>query len=213
MVILIFISKLKTTYPTADLSWLIGEPELLDPIFAGRLAHLAESKGVKLELTEGYRSTERQTELYNLYLEYKRTGKGSIKSAAKPGTSWHEYRLAIDTSTQPIRGMNNAELKPYGLCKPIASEGWHIQPIETAGQTNRVAFAPEEVDDMTEAEVKKLIEESRTVYRRQSDVPSWAKPTIDKLILEGHIVPSADGSINLTQDLTRALVILDRMVG
>jgi hypothetical protein len=212
-VIQTLVSKLKTTYPTADLSWLIGEPESLDPVFAGRLAYLAKSKKVKLLLTEGYRSTTRQKELYAMYLKYLKTGEGTIKSAAKPGTSWHEYRLAIDTSTQPIRGMNNAELKPYGLCKPIAYEGWHIQPLETFGQKNRVAFAPEEEDDMTESEVRKLIAESQTVYKKVGDLPEWAKPTIEKLINNGHINPSQDGSINLTQDLTRALVILDRTVG
>lgn len=143
-------SKLNnTSYKVADPKiYLIGQPEELDPVFAGRLAYLAKDKGVKLKLTEGYRSTARQMELYNQYLEYKRTGKGSIKLAAKPGTSWHEFRLAIDTSTYPIRGMTNAQLKPYGLCKPIASEGWHIQPIETSGKSNKTAYAPEEVEEV-----------------------------------------------------------------
>ena len=148
------ISKLSNKYPVLDpANRLIGDYQNLDPIFAGRLANVC-----LMELTESYRSSERQAELYNQYLEYKRTGKGSIKSAAKPGTSWHEFRLAVDTSTQPIRGMTNAQLKPYGLCKPISSEGWHIQPIETLGQTDRKKWEPTE-DDMTKQEVIEIINE------------------------------------------------------
>ena len=148
------ISKLSNKYPVSDPSnRLIGDYQNLDPVFAGRLANVCP-----MILTESYRSTARQAELYNQYLEYKRTGKGSIKSAAKPGTSWHEFRLAVDTSTQPIRGMTNAQLKPYGLCKPIASECWHIQPIETLGQTDRKKWEPTE-DDMTKQEVIEIINE------------------------------------------------------
>ena len=148
------ISKLSNKYPVKDpVGRLTGDYQNLDPVFAGRLANVCP-----MVLTESYRSSERQQELYNQYLEYKRTGKGSIKSAAKPGTSWHEFRLAVDTSTQPIRGMTNAQLKPYGLCKPIKSEGWHIQPIETLGETDRKKWEPTE-DDMTKAEVIEIINE------------------------------------------------------
>lgn len=215
--IITYRSKLgATAYKTAPPEqWLTGaDYRELDPVFAGRLAYLAKDKKVNLSLTEAYRSTARQAELYQMYLDYKRTGKGTIKSAAKPGTSWHEYRLAVDTSTQPIRGMTNAQLKPYGLCKPIASEGWHIQPIETAGKTNRAAYAPEEVEDLTEAEVRKLIAESQTVYKMPEDVPNWAKPNINRLIAKGVIAPSEkDGSIDLTHEMVRILAIMDRMVG
>ena len=148
------ISRLSNKYPVKNpVGRLTGDYINLDPVFAGRLANVCQ-----MVLTESYRSSERQQELYNQYLEYKRTGKGSIKSAAKPGTSWHEFRLAVDTSTQPIRGMTNAQLKPYGLCKPIKSEGWHIQPIETLGETDRKKWEPTE-DDMTKSEVIEIINE------------------------------------------------------
>ena len=108
----------------------------LDPIFARRLAYAAKMTGNFISSSSAYRSTAEQTRLYNLYMQ------GKLKSAARPGTSWHEFRLAIDTSSQPIRSMTNATLKAFGLCKPVAGEGWHIQPIETLGKTNRTAFAP-----------------------------------------------------------------------
>lgn len=200
-------SKLSTKYERAEPSkHLSGSWHLyIDPVFAGRLAYLAKSKGVKIISNSAYRSTADQTELYRKFL------KGLVKSAAKPGTSWHEFRLAVDTSTQPFRNMSNAELKQYGLSKPISSEGWHFQPIETAGETDRRKWAPEEVeDDMTEAEVKKIIEEAKTVYKTANDIPEWGKPTISRLIKKGAIKPDASGAINITHEMLRILVIMDR---
>ena len=116
-------SKLSATaYPQANPDGkLTGKDhEQIDPVFAKRLAACCA-----MNLTERKRSSERQKELYRQKLA------GIIKSCAKPGTSYHEFGLAIDTSSQPIRGMTNAELAKFGLCKPLSKEGWHIQPIET----------------------------------------------------------------------------------
>lgn len=201
-------SKLSNKHPVADLSYLTGDTANLDPIFAGRLAYVAKINNGKFKITSGFRSYEDQVKMYNDYKS------GKLKAtAAVPGTSWHGSRLAVDTSTQPIRGMNNAQLKKYGLCKPLSREGWHIQPLETSGKTNRAAFAPEEADDMKKEEVLKIIDESRAVYKMPSDVPAWAKPTVDKLIKNGYLAPEKDGSINLTQEMLRTLAIVDRMVG
>jgi hypothetical protein len=66
---------------------------------------------------------------------------------------------------------------------------------------------------MTEAEVLKLIEQSRKIYKKPADLPDWAKPAIAKMIKAGHIAPGTDGSINMSEDLVRTLVILDRRLG
>ena len=142
------ISKLSNKYPVMDpANRLIGDYQNIDPVFAGRLANVCP-----MVFNRSYATKEEQQKLYDDFLS------GKIKSAAKPGTSWHEFRLAVDTSTQPIRSMTNAQLKPYGLCKPIASEGWHIQPIETLGETDRKKWDPTE-DDMTKQEVIEIVNE------------------------------------------------------
>ena len=49
-----------------------------------------------------------------------------------------------------------------------------------------------------------------TVYDKIENVPDWAKPSVQKLIDKGAL--QGDGaSLNLSQDLTRTLVILDRL--
>jgi len=136
-------SKLKTNYPTADpKEYLRGDIEGLDPIFAGRLAYVAKVNNAVFTITDGYRSYEDQVKMYNLY----KAGKLQA-TAAVPGTSWHGSRLAVDTSSQPVRRMTSAELTKYGLCKPLKNEGWHIQPIETAkmGTKCNMSLAPEDL--------------------------------------------------------------------
>lgn len=94
----------------------------------------------------GLRDTAEQKRLYDLY----KAGKGNI--AAAPGTSWHEYGLAIDLNryktnadgTGQYYGTINADyynwladkpevLNQYGLAHSVKGEIWHIQPIETIG--------------------------------------------------------------------------------
>jgi len=48
--------------------------------------------GHQIRIVEGYRSMERQTELYN----QGRTTKGNIVTNAKAGESWHNYGTAVD---------------------------------------------------------------------------------------------------------------------
>lgn len=215
-------SRLKTIYKhEAPESRLTGaDYRKLDPVFAGRLAFAAKDNGINLHLTEAYRSPERQAELYRQYQQYLKTGQGSIKLAAKPGTSRHEYRLAIDTSTQPIRGMANDQLAKYGLCKPIKSEPWHIEPIELMGLNItqiKDRYLPEEVEELTEAEVRKLVKEmiaeSDPIYKTSKDVPDWARASINKLIKEKVIAPNPDGSINLPHSMVRILAMMDRRLG
>ena len=59
-----------------------------------------------------------------------------------------------------------------------------------------------EEPDMTEAEVKKIIESTRRTYNSVSTVPAWAKPTVEKL--------TRNGKLDLTEELLRTLVINDR---
>lgn len=150
------VSRLNPTkYPWANPAAWIEAPdsaniELLDPVFLGRLAALAKSKRKVITLTSagGARDAATQMRLYKTL---------PAGQAAKPGTSWHEYGLAIDTVDGWLKGICNgatatqAELLKFGLFKPLAKgngagvvEDWHIQPIETQGipATRRPSFAP-----------------------------------------------------------------------
>jgi hypothetical protein len=142
-------SKLsKTAYQMADPDiWLTGNYKGLDPVFLGRLAYYAKwcfekglTKSKQMKINTGIRTDAFQLVLYNEAQTYKKTGKlgkYKVKNAAKPGTSYHgeHIMLAVDVDkTHPFYKASNADLAPFGLCKPLFSIGevWHGQPIETS---------------------------------------------------------------------------------
>ena len=64
---------------------------------------------------------------------------------------------------------------------------------------------------MTADEVKRLIEQSRTVYGTMDAVPDWGRATVEKLVRNGWLKGEGDGKgLNLSEDLLRTLVINDR---
>lgn len=74
-----------------DLSGL--ENEVADRVLA--LWSLALQQGISITLTSAFRTGQRQRELYNAWLARGRRG----LPAAFPGTSTHEYGLAVDLTT------------------------------------------------------------------------------------------------------------------
>lgn len=145
-------------YPTADpvkyLKALSGVDINIDPVFKGRLAAFARDHKAILEINSGYRSIERQKELFfaqggkydpKLGYYWPSTIPASKRTVAKPGSSFHNFRLAVDTSSAWAKQIDKdaatsmqKELLKYGLFKPMTKgngcsviEDWHIQPIET----------------------------------------------------------------------------------
>ena len=77
--------------------------------------------GKKLPIYEAFRSTEDQMAIYRKY------GGGR---AANPGSSTHEYGLAIDIPSAVADELDQLGLlKKYGFTRPIGEEKWHLEPI------------------------------------------------------------------------------------
>lgn len=163
-------SKLKNIYAVADWKeWVTFSkgviPEELDPVFLGRFAELCRRKGKKANILSGNRSTERQIYFYKKSGGKLVNGKwvGGNGTAAKPGNSWHERGLAIDTDTPWLKELDKdaktelqKSLIACGLFKPLTKgngksvlEDWHIQPIETKGMyaIDGKELEPVEVED------------------------------------------------------------------
>lgn len=49
------------------------------------------------------------------------------------------------------------------------------------------------------------------MYKTFENIPDWAKPSVQKLIDKGVLQGDGNGNLNLSGDLTRTLVILDRL--
>lgn len=79
-----------------------------------------EKTGKNININSGYRSIADQEKLYK-----------SMKPgmAAKPGSSLHNYGLAVDIPSNTANELDKLGLlSKYGMERPISNEPWHIQP-------------------------------------------------------------------------------------
>jgi D-alanyl-D-alanine carboxypeptidase/Transglycosylase SLT domain len=89
---------------------------------------ISESNG-RVTVTSGFRTFEEQQELYQRYL----SGSGNL--AAKPGTSRHEFGLAVDFGGDLDLAAELAER--YGLQNTVPGEPWHYElSDEMAGEVD-----------------------------------------------------------------------------
>lgn len=60
-------------------------------------------------------------------------------------------------------------------------------------------------------EDKVMSEENTNTYKTLKDVPTWGKPTVEKLVNKKAIQGDENGDLNISNDLLRTLVIHDRL--
>ena len=58
---------------------------------------------------------------------------------------------------------------------------------------------------------KEKEEEAMTVYKTLGDIPDYGKAVVEKLIAKGHLKGTADGELNLSEDMLRIFVVHDRV--
>ncbi len=87
-------------------------------------------------------------------------------------------------------------------------ESDHQDPIEYFEQFNKT------VDDFrndVQKEINEMIgEEDMVVYKTINDIPDYGKDIIQKLITKGSIKGDGTGNINVSEDLVKTMVILER---
>jgi hypothetical protein len=130
----------------------------INPVLRERAAaYIRDTNKVPAEVAAGLRLIKDQTILYTKWQKWSswlktKVGKAPPKAnqAAKPGTSWHEFGLALDfnrikegvypgTLTWEFKlwelGKPETILNRYGLTHSAPGEPWHIIPIECKGYT------------------------------------------------------------------------------
>ncbi len=82
-----------------------------------------------LRLSSGYRSPERQAQLYAEALKKYGSPEAARKWVAPPGRSNHNHGQAADLKflTPAARQWVHANASRYGLAFPLANEPWHIE--------------------------------------------------------------------------------------
>jgi hypothetical protein len=130
-----------------------GEVIELNPLLSARFAmaqSFAEADGIKLTLTSGFRSLERQQMLFDREVAIRGSETEAAKWVLPPQFSHHPQGLAIDVNYPGDRAgalwleRNGAR---FGLCRVYANEWWHFEGVIAPGQ-RCPAMAPNALIDI-----------------------------------------------------------------
>ncbi|MBE7015564.1 MAG: M15 family metallopeptidase [Ruminococcaceae bacterium] len=173
-------------------------------------------RGLPVLVTETLRTKERQNELY----AQGRTKPGNIVTWTK--NSRHMTGLAWDICKNK-KGEEYSDLNFFEKCGEVAKElgitwggTWKNKDMPHFEVTDDwEAYDMKEFEDIKkELELVKnelaKVKNAKVVYRYTLDVPVWARATIQKLLDKGYYKGLADDDLNLSEDVMRTLVILDR---
>ena len=89
-------------------------------LFLGMAEEYGKLTGKKIQVNTAYRTFKEQEALFKKY------GPGK---AARPGSSLHEFGLALDVQSADLEQLEKLGLlRKYGFTRPLGSEPWHIEP-------------------------------------------------------------------------------------
>jgi len=166
-------------------------------------------QGLNVAVTETLRTAQRQGELYAIG----RTKPGKIVTWTKK--SRHQSGLAWDICKN-VKGEEYSDTGFFQACGQVAKKlgiiwggNWknkdmpHFEVAKNWGDREM-----QEIDKLKQElnEIKNIIK----VYRYTADVPEWARKTVQKLIDKGIYMGVAEDNLNLSEDIMRIMVILDR---
>jgi peptidoglycan L-alanyl-D-glutamate endopeptidase CwlK len=188
-----------------------------------------KKNGLKVRITETYRSQERQNYLY----EQGRTRPGNIVTWTK--NSRHTSRRAWDIC-KDVKGQEYSDSGFFKKCGDIASDlgitwggkwkqadtphfeiskGWKL-PAESEEIDMEEVQKLKEENEFLKAAVDKLADrvtalENPMIYNYiDKNMPEWAAPTIQMLVDKGVLAGNEKGELGLTGDMLRLLVMLER---
>lgn len=106
-------------------------PELMKNLL-GMAQEYGEMTGKSITMTSGVRNRAQQEALY----------RQDPTKAAKPGSSLHEYGLALDADSAALNELDKLGLmRKYGFTRPVGGETWHFEP---AGIQTNIARAKDD---------------------------------------------------------------------
>lgn len=183
---------------------------------------LCSREGLKVRVTETYRSSERQNELY----AQGRTKPGKIVTWTKK--SRHISRRAWDIC-QDISGREYSDNSFFKSCGAVAkrlgitwggdwstpdmphfevSQNWSVPKDYDKGEENMSTF-DKRISEL-EWRITALEKNEPAVYKYTKDVPEWGRSTVQKLLDKGYYAGEAADDLNLSETMLRILVIMDR---
>lgn len=137
----------KTADPKQHIVFSHPWQDRIHPELAGRISYLASVKKMNVLCTSGFRSAEEQLKSqkdalaqHKDYFQqpdgrvYNKKGECMVSAV---GESSHNWGMAFDSRGTWLEDMSNAELKKYGLRKPMSYEPWHVELIGKSSLTGK----------------------------------------------------------------------------
>lgn len=113
-----------------------------NPEYATRLQAFIAASGGRITITSGFRSPERQAELFRAAVAKYGSEAAARKWVAPPGKSNHGKGIAADLgfADASAREWAHANAARFGLHFPMSWEPWHIEPIGAMDSADRDAY-------------------------------------------------------------------------
>jgi hypothetical protein len=124
--------------------------------FNSMASEYTQRTGKKLVVTSGYRDIAKQKQLWDAELA---KNNGDVaktrKFVAPPGSSKHNFGMALDVNKGDTRNINEAAsmglLAKYKMWRPMGHEDWHVEPLGSRSGGQAPAQAPTAVAGKTTA--------------------------------------------------------------
>jgi LAS superfamily LD-carboxypeptidase LdcB len=133
-------NELKTTMTLVESATANGVVSEIHPLLLTRFktaAAFAKADGIKLFITSGFRTLDRQAFLFNREVEIRGSESEAAKWVLPPQYSHHPRGLAIDVN-YPGDRLGALWLEEngsrFGLCRVYANEWWHFEGVIAPGQ-------------------------------------------------------------------------------
>lgn len=103
----------------------------LNPTFEAAVNQMIADAPGSISISSGFRSVQRQKELWNQALKKYGSPAVARKWVAPPGNSKHNHGLAADLkyASDEVKRWAHENAAKYGLTFPLSNEDWHIEPI------------------------------------------------------------------------------------
>ncbi|MCB4771811.1 D-alanyl-D-alanine carboxypeptidase family protein [Ancylobacter sp. Lp-2] len=145
----------------------------------------ANTMGFNIGVTSGFRTVERQQQLWNEALKKYGSVAEARKWVAPPGSSNHNKGQAADLSfgSDAARQWAHDNAKSFGLNFPLSNENWHIEPAGARGGESQadaykdvVSSANERIRQMQiEQQALGMTTQAAAAYRFEQDLLAEAQ--------------------------------------
>ncbi|QLP96453.1 MAG: D-alanyl-D-alanine carboxypeptidase family protein [Rhodoblastus sp.] len=115
----------------------------VSPEFQRRALAFLNDNPYGVGIRSGFRSVEKQQELWNAALAKYGSPEAARKWVAPPGSSNHNHGQALDLSYENPQATQwaHANAAAYGVKFPLGNENWHLEPAETRKGAKGVQLA------------------------------------------------------------------------